>query len=79
MVNIKQVKALGTDQLLEVKEGKGVIGKPIASHPDKFSHRVSIGIKKAQYELYLHIPSFQVIIGFDVAAQTIHVVNIMVI
>ena len=61
------------------KRAGELLDKPIAAHPYELSSRVSIRIGQAWNESYPIISSFLVIVWFNVIAQTVHEVNIMVV
>ena len=54
-------------------------GKPIAAHPYELSNRVPIRIGQTSNEPYPIISGFKVIVGFNIAAQTVHEINIMMV
>ena len=53
--------------------------KPVAAHLYELSSQVSIRIGQVWNEPYPIISSFLVIVWFNVTAQTVHEVNIMVV
>ena len=54
-------------------------GKPVAAHLYELSNRVPIRIGQAWNELYLVVSSFKVIVLFNIAAQTVHEINIIMV
>ena len=54
-------------------------GKPIAAHPYELSSWIPIRIGQAWNKPYSVISGFKVIVRFDVAAQTIHKINIVMV
>ena len=54
-------------------------GKPVAAHLNILSPRVSVRVDKAQYESYLYIPNLKVVVGFNVTAQTVHKIYVVVV
>ena len=54
-------------------------GELVAAHLDVLSYRVSVRVGKARYELYPYIPNLKVIVRFNVPAQIVHRVYVVVV
>ena len=53
--------------------------EPDAAHPNVLSCRVSVRVRNARYESYMYIPNLKVVVGFNVTAQTVHKIYVVVV